>query len=323
MIRTPFCDLVGIDAPIVHASFGPWSSVALAAAVSRAGALGSYGTSQRPYDVVRGDVARLREEADGRSFAVNYVLRPLSEETVELTLEFEPPVVSFALGLSGELISRAQDAGAKVIQQVHTVEQARRAAEAGADAIIAQGSEAGGFGGTVTSLVLLPQVVDAVAPLPVLAAGGIADGRGLAAALLLGGQGANIGTRFLASTEAEVSEDWKAAILAARSEDAVKVEFAASVFPPPSDGGYDTTPRVLQTDFVAEWNRRPEEAARRGDELRAELMQALLAGRAHELVPFTGQSAGMIRQVKPAAEIVRELMDGAEQALRASSGLTG
>jgi enoyl-[acyl-carrier protein] reductase II len=319
VIRTPVCDLVGVEVPIVHASFGPWSSVELAAAVSRAGALGSYGTAQRPYDVVRADVARLREEADGRPFAVNHVLRPLSEETVELTLELEPPVVSFALGLSPDLIGRAHHAGAKVLQQIHTVEQARRAAEAGADAIIAQGSEAAGFGGTVASIVLWPQVVEAVAPVPVLAAGGIADGRGLAAAFLLGAEGANIGTRFLASEEADVSEDWKAAILGSRSEEAVKVEFAAAVFPPPSAGGYETTPRVLSTDFVTTWNERRHEAELNAEALRSKLMEALLEGRAHELIPFTGQSAGLVRQVKPAAEIVRELMIDAERILRDAS----
>ena len=143
------------------------------------------------------------------------------------------------------------------MQQVHTVGQAYRVAERGVDAIVAQGSEAGGFGGTVGAMALIPQVVDAVSPIPVVAAGGIADGRGLAAALLLGAKGVNIGTRFLASTEATVPDDWKQKILAADSEDAIKVEFADHVFPRPSrEGGYGTLPRVLRTPFVEEWNRR-------------------------------------------------------------------
>lgn len=321
-MRTAFCELVGVEHPVMHASFGPWSSVELAAAVSTAGGLGSYGTAMRPYEVVRIDLERLRTLTD-KPFAVNHVLRPLNEEVFELTLSLEPPVVSFALGVRSELVQRAKSTGAKAIAQVHTVEQARLAAEAGADAIIAQGSEAAGFGGTVSSLVLLPQVVDAVAPLPVLAAGGIADGRGLAAAILLGAAGVNAGTVFLASEEADVSEGWKAAILSARSEEAVKVEFASAVFPPPSEGGFDTAPRVLVTDFVAEWNRRRHEADANSERLQREVMDALLDGRAHELIPFTGQTAGMIREIRPAAEIVRTLVEEAERLLRAAPGLAG
>ena len=320
MLRTPFCDLVGIETPIVQASFGPWSSVEITAAVSNAGALGSYGTAMRPFEVIRQDVERLHGLTD-RPFAVNHALRPLNEEAFALTLEAEPRVISLALGLSADLVRRAHDRGIVVLQQVHTAEQARRAAELGADAIIAQGSEAGGFGGTVSTLTLLPQVVDAVAPIPVLAAGGIADGRGLAAALLLGAQGANIGTRFLASEEADVSEDWKARILAAQSEEAVKVEFAEAVFPPPTEGGFDTAPRVLRTEFVDEWNRRPQEAAEHADELRADLMAALLEGRAHELVPFTGQTVGLIHEIRPAAEIVRRIVEEADEVLRGAGRL--
>jgi len=322
MLRTPFCDLVGIEHPIVQASFGPWSTVELTAAVSNAGGLGSYGTAMRPFDVVRRDLEQLRELTD-RPFAVNHALRPLNEEVFALSLEAEPRVVSLALGLSEDLVERTHERGAVLVQQVHTVEQARRAAEIGVDVIIAQGSEAAGFGGTVSSLALLPQVVDAVSPVPVLASGGIADGRGLAAALLLGAQGVNIGTRFLASVEAGVGEDWKAGILAAASEDAVKVEFSDVVFPPPGGDGFETAPRVLRTPFVDEWNRRSDEAARHADELRSELMAALQAGRAHELIPFTGQTAGLIRSVKPAAEIVRGLVADAERVLRHAPRLAG
>src|SRR6185369_3333298 len=133
----------------------------------------------------------------------------------------------------------AHAAGSRFVAQVHTPQQAERAAEAGADAIIAQGGEAGGFGGTISTMALVPQVVDAVSPLPVLASGGIADGRGLAAALVLGAQGVNIGTRFLASVECGIDDEWKAQIVAATSQDAVKVAFAKHVFPPPTAGGYE------------------------------------------------------------------------------------
>jgi nitronate monooxygenase/enoyl-[acyl-carrier protein] reductase II len=165
-------------------------------------------------------------------------------------------------------------------------------------------------------MALVPQVVDAVAPIPVLAAGGIADGRGLAAALALGAQGINIGTRFLAATEARIGDDWKLAILAAHSEDAVKAEFADAVFPAVGPGGYRTLPRVLRTPFVDLWNARRDEATRESERLRGELMAALRAGRAHELVPFTGQTAGLIHDIQPAAEIVEEIAHEAEETLR-------
>jgi NAD(P)H-dependent flavin oxidoreductase YrpB (nitropropane dioxygenase family) len=149
-------------------------------------------------------------------------LRPLSEEAYALTLDLAPPVISLALGLRKELVDRARAAGSRVVQQVHTAEQAERAVAAGADAIIAQGGEAGGFGGTISTLALVPQVVDAVTPVPVLAAGGVADGRGLAAAIVLGAQGVNIGTRFMAAAGAEIPDAYKQAIVAAGSEDAVR-----------------------------------------------------------------------------------------------------
>jgi len=321
MLRTRLCELLGIEHPVIQASIGPWSSAELVAAVSNAGGLGSVGTSLWSTEDVREQIARLRELTD-RPFAVNHTVRPLNDEAFTLTLEARPKVVSLALGDPGDLVERAHDADILFMQQVHTVEQARRAAEKGVDVIIAQGSEAGGFGSTVSTMSLLPQVVDAVSPIPVVAAGGIADGRGLAAALVLGAQGVNVGTRFLASVEAGIDEEWKRRILAAESEDAVKVEFANHVFPAPNrEGGYGTVPRVLRTPFVEEWNRRQEEAEREAERLSEELLMAVRQGRGHELVPFTGQTAGMIRDILPAGEIVHELVREAEDSLRMAASL--
>ncbi len=158
--------------------------------------------------------------------------------------------------------------------------------------------------------------MDAVSPIPVIASGGIADGRGLAAALLLGAQGANIGTRFVASVEAQVSADWKQRIVAAESEDAIKLEFADDVIPPPREGGYDVIPRVLRTPFVEEWNRRRDEVKQYAERLRNEVVSAIMQGRGHELTPFTGQTVGLIHDILPAAEIVRRIVVEAEEALR-------
>jgi nitronate monooxygenase/enoyl-[acyl-carrier protein] reductase II len=322
MLRTPVCDLLGVDIPIIQASLGPWSSVELVAAVSEAGAIGSLGTALRSAEQVKSEIGRVRELTI-RPFIVNHTARPLSEEAFVATLDAKPPIISFALGDPGELVKRAHDAGALFIQQVHTVRQAYQAAERGVDVIIAQGGEAGGFGGVIGALPLIPQVVDAVSPLPVVAAGGIADGRGLAAALVLGAQGANIGTRFLASTEAAVSEEWKQALLGADSDDAVKLEFADEVFPPAGPRGYTSRPRVLRTPFVEEWNARPDDVKREATHLRAELLDAVTHGRGHELVPFTGQIAGLIHEILPVGEIVRRLVAEAEAALGHAAGLRG
>ena len=319
-MRTPVCDVLGIDAPVMQGSIGPWTNAELPAAVSEAGGLGSVGTALQSPDQVTGLIERVRELTD-RPFAVNFTARPFADDAFAAALTREPAVVSFALGDPGELVERAHGAGAIFVQQVHTVEQAHAAAEGGVDVIIAQGGEAGGFGSTIGTLALVPQVVAAVAPLPVLAAGGIADGRGLAAALVLGAQGVNIGTRFLASTEAGIDESWKRRIVAASSEEAVKVDFADDVFPPAPADGYAVRPRVLSTPFVEEWNERLDEAHRDPDPLREELGEAVAGGRVHELFPFTGQSTGLIEDVLPAGEIVRRLVADAEELLRRASTL--
>jgi len=319
MLRTRFTELFGVEHPILCASLGPWSSVGLAAAVSNAGAVGSLGTAMRYSHEVEADLAELRTLTD-RPFVVNHTVRPLNEEAFDVTLAARPPAISLALGLRRDLIDRARDAGILFVQQVHTVEQAVDAAQAGADVIIAQGAEAGGFGGTVSTMALLPQVVAEV-DVPVLAAGGVGDGHTLAAALLLGAAGANVGTSFLAAEEAAAADEWKRAIVDAQSEQAVRVEFADHVFPPAGEAGYSTSPRVLETPFVAEWNARPEDVPRQAETLRDELMHALQTGRAHELIPFAGQTVGLVREILPAAEIVRRMVAGAEDTLRRGSTL--
>jgi nitronate monooxygenase/enoyl-[acyl-carrier protein] reductase II len=311
-MQTDLTKLLGIDAPIVQGAFGPWTSVALSAAVSEAGGLGSIGSSLVAPERVAEMIAEMRERTD-RPFAVNHTWRPLSEEAFQVTLDARPAVISLALGGPGDLAARAHEAGVRFMVQVHTVEQAVRAAEAGADIVIAQGGEAGGFSGEVSTMALVPQVVDAVAPVPVLAAGGIADGRGLAAALVLGAQGVNIGTRFLAAAEAEVPDGYKEAILGAASQDAVKVAFSDLVFPPA--GGpdpYATRPRAIATDFVERYNAEPPEDGRA---VGGELVRAVREGRAHDLVPFGGQTAGLIDRVLPVREIVDTMVREATERL--------
>jgi hypothetical protein len=179
MLRTRLCDLLGIDVPILAAPMGPdISSPELAAAVSNAGGLGLVSFGVYPPPLLRQLIRRMRELTD-RPFGVNLILALAQPEQVELCIEERVPILSFAWGDPTPYVERAQAAGVRVLDQVGSVAEARRSAAAGADVIIAQGFEAGGHvAGTVTTMALVPRVVDAVAPVPVVAAGGIADARG-------------------------------------------------------------------------------------------------------------------------------------------------
>ena len=318
-MRTPVCDVLGIDLPIVLAPFGPWDQVELAAAVCNAGGLGSLGTAVRGPDQLRTEWARLRELTD-RPFAINHTGRPFDPDVFEAILEARPSAVSFHMGVPADLVARAHDAGARWIQQVGDLRTAELALEAGADVLVAQGWEAGGNGGWVATMVLVPQVVDAAGDVPVLAAGGIADGRGIAAALALGAQGVVLGTRFLASVEMGIADAWKARIVSADAVDAVKVVNSERVMPPFTlelPPGRPPAPRALRTPFVDQLETDPEsvDPATAGPRFVAEVR----AGRGHDLLPFSGQSAALVRDVAPAAGIVARLVVEAEAALEAAA----
>jgi nitronate monooxygenase/enoyl-[acyl-carrier protein] reductase II len=164
-------------------------------------------------------------------------------------------------------------------------------------------------------MVLVPQVVDAVSPIPVVAAGGIFDGRGLAAALVLGAAGANLGTRFLASDEAPIPDEWRKAILAANSEDTMKADVLNDISPLPGSVGYNTVLRSLHTEFLDEWSTKREEARRERDRLLGHIVSTHQAGRQHDTLLTAGQTAGGITEVLPVAEIMRRLIAEAEAAL--------
>jgi enoyl-[acyl-carrier protein] reductase II len=198
---------------------------------------------------------------------------------------------------------------------VTTVAQAVQAAERRVNVIIAQGGEAGGYAGNVSTMALVPQVVDAVSPIPVVAAGGIFDGRGIAAALMLGAVGVNLGTRFLASIEAPISEQWKQAIARANSEDAIKVDVLNDITPAPGTLGFGTVLRSLPTPFLEEWSTKREEAVHQRDRLREHIVLTHQAGRQHATLLTAGQSSGGIREILPVADIMRQLMAEAETAL--------
>ena len=219
------------------------------------------------------------------------------------------------MGDPGDLVDRAHDVGIRWIQQVMDVDQATQALDRGADVIVAQGGEAGGHSGFVSTMALVPQVVDV--------AGDDAGGRGgrdrrwtgLAAALALGAQGVAMGTRFLASTEMRIDEGWKRMLVEASSRDAQHDELLDLLLPPYNRPHYPAVGRMLPTAFSRRWTGRPEELSARAGELAPAIVSAVLAGRGHEYVPFAGQSVGLIDEVLPAAEIVRRTCEQASAIL--------
>ena len=271
MLHTPLCDTAGVQYPLIQGAIAPFTTPELVAAVSNAGGLGSLGAVFRSSEQVREEIRHTRELTN-RPFAVNFALATPSEEAFAIAVEERPAFISFARGSRGDLIHRTYDAGIPVIQQVHTVRQANEAVDAEAD-IITPRTEAGGLCGTVSTMILVPQVGGAVHPVPVVAFGGIADGRGLAAALVLGAQSVNIGTRFLAANETPTSDKWKQRILTAQSEDMVRVEFINDIFPP-GPNFYGTAPRALRTPFIEEWQPDHKGGRREAPRLQRQLMDA-------------------------------------------------
>lgn len=314
-MRTRICELLGIEFPVIQAGMSIFTSAELVCAVSNAGGLGSLGCWRRPPEDLARQLTVIRERTS-RPFAINHVVPALDEAVFAMSLEARPALISLALGDPGDLVKRIHDAGIKAMQQVTTVAQARQAAERGVDIIVAQGSDGGGYIGTVGTLALVPQVVDAVRPIPVVAAGGIADGRGLAAAIMLGAEGINLGTRFLASEEAPVGAAWKRSIVEAAAEDAVRVEVLNDIMPNPGSLGYGTVLRSLRSPFIDTWHDRRDEARRQAERLLGELVALTKQGRIGEALPAAGQSAGLIDDIRPCAEILRRIVDEAESLLR-------
>jgi nitronate monooxygenase/enoyl-[acyl-carrier protein] reductase II len=309
------CDLLGIEVPIVLAPFGPWDEVELAAEVSSAGGLGSVGTAVRSVGELQEQWRRLRELTD-RPFAINHTGRPLNVEAFDATVEFGPKAISFHMGVPADLIAAAHDRGIVWLQTVGDVDAARAAIDAGADVLIAQGTEAGGNAGWVSTMVLVPAVVDVAGDVPVVAAGGIADGRGIAAALALGAQGVNLGTRFLATVEMTIDPAWKERIVAAGALDAVKVPHSERVMPPFTlpQIGVPFAPRALRTELITQLESDPTSVD--PGQLGPQLLAEVRSGGGHDLLPFTGQSAALIHDIVPAGELVRRLVEETSAALR-------
>jgi enoyl-[acyl-carrier protein] reductase II len=311
-VHTPVCRLLGIDVPILQAGMAGWTTPELVAAVSNAGGLGIIAGLGLSADQLRGEIRRVRE-LTSRPFGVNHVVCRLDEPAFEVTLAQRVSVLSLAWGQANDLTYRAHDAGLKVVHMVTSPEEAGQVAADGADVVVAQGTEGGGHVGQMSTLPLVPQVVDIVGDVPVLAAGGIADGRGLAAVLMLGAQGALLGTRFLATPEARARGRSKDVILNAMGSQTVASKFYDDVLNIVWPG---STVRSIRHPLLDEWAERPQEWGLAAEQLRPALEAAVAAG---DFV-LAGESSGLIHDIVPAGELVERIAREAETALESAYG---
>ncbi|MFU8890262.1 MAG: enoyl-[acyl-carrier-protein] reductase FabK [Anaerosomatales bacterium] len=297
-LRTRLTDLLGIEHPIIQGGMAWTATAELAAAVSNAGGLGVIGAGHMPTELLRDQVRRAKELTD-RPFGVNLMLlTPHIDELVDMVLEEGVSAVTTGAGNPGKYMSSFKDRGIKVLPIAPSVALARRLEAIGADAIIGEGMEAGGHIGELTTMVLTPQLVDAL-NIPVVAAGGIADGRGIAAAFALGAEGVQVGTRFMCATECTIHPDVKERIVKARDRDTVVT-------------GYSTghPVRVIKNKLaksIAELDRqnRPEEIEVLGS---GKLALCMREGDLEMGSIMAGQSAAMVDCVQPAAEIIEEMI---------------
>ena len=315
MLTTPLCTLLGIQRPILNASMAGTATGELAAAVSEAGGFGMIGGTSS------GGAAWLREQIHvarsltSRPFGVGFISSfPDTAELARVALDEGVAAINHSFADPTPYVAPAHAAGVKVFVQVQTLNQAISAAHAGADVIIAQGGEAGGHAGALGLFALLPAVVDAVAPIPVVAAGGIADGRGLAAALLLGAQGAWMGTRFVTSQEWGGPAWEQEAVLAATSDDTVQTRLYDLIAERPFPA--DNPDRMLRNAFIDRWHGRESEIPAQRETLRAEVAAGNERADLTVAGVSAGVSAGLITSARPAGEIVRSIVQEAEDLLR-------
>lgn len=316
MLATPLTDLLGIKHPVLLAPMANISGAALAGAVSQAGGLGLLGGGYCKPDWVAAELDR----AEGARVGIGFITWALEErpQVLDLALEHDPAAVMLSFGDPTPFIAKVKERGIPVICQVQSVKEARQAAAAGADLIVAQGQEAGGHGvDRRSAMTLVPAVVDAVAPVPVAAAGGIADGRGLAAALTMGATGVLMGTRFYAAAEAVAPEDLKARIVEAGGDDTVRNRVIDMVRGPAWPAPY--TGRSLRNDFIDRWHGREAALEERVAEEAERYAQADAAGDYSYKVVWAGECVDLVGDVPAAGHIVERIVLEAVAALDAAS----
>lgn len=314
-LRTALTDLLGIQHPIIGAPMAGVAGGALAAAVSQAGGLGLIGGGYIDPDWIE----RERMAAGNARIGVGFITWRLdgTPEVLDAALAHRPAAVMLSFGDPAPYVGRIREAGSVAICQVQTVADAVRAVSAGAQVIVAQGADAGGHGASRGTFALVPAVVDAAGPIPVVAAGGVGDGRGLAAALTMGAAGVLVGSRFYASREALAKPEAKDRTVAASGDHTVQ----SSVFD--RVRGYDWPApfrlRTLQNRFTERWHGRDAALADGIEAVRAAYAEAVDAADMDEAAVVVGEAADLIRDVPPAGDLVRRMAEEAEAALRAGA----
>ena len=299
-MKSRICELLNVEYPVIQGGMAWVATAELAAAVSEAGGLGLIAAGGAPAEVVRGEIKKARELTN-KPFGVNVMLMsPFAEEVMNVIIEEKPAVVVTGAGNPAKFIPLLKEAGIKIMPVVASVALAKRLEKSGVDAVIAEGTEAGGHIGEITTMVLVPQIVDAV-EVPVIAAGGIVDGRGTLAALALGAEGVQVGTKFICSDECIAHQNYKEAIIKAKDRDAVVT------------GRSTGAPvRALKNKLTKEYDRLEKEGAS-FEEIEAlgvgGLKKAFLEGDTDMGSLMAGQSAAMVGDIKPCKEIIKELMD--------------
>lgn len=306
-MKTRITELLGIEYPIIQGGMAWVAEHRLAAAVSQAGGLGLIGGASASGDIVRDEIRKAKALTD-KPIGVNVMLMsPHADDVAQVVVEEGIKVVTTGAGNPEKYMELWKNAGVKVIPVVASVALAKRMAKYGADAVIAEGCESGGHIGEQTTMCLVPQVVDAV-DVPVIAAGGVADGRGFAAAMMLGAEAVQIGTRFVASKEAVVHDNYKERIIKAKDIDS---EVTGRTYGHPI--------RVLRNQMTREYLRMEKEGAA-FEELEhltlGSLRKAVVEGDVVNGSLMAGQIAGLIKEEKTCEEIIKEIMSQAEILLK-------
>lgn len=311
MNATALTERLAIEHPVLLAPMGRVAGGALAAAISGAGGLGLIGAGY-------GDAQWLDRELDraaGQRFGVGFITWALHEQPALLdrALARRPVAIMFSFGDCSGYIRKVQAAGAASICQVRTVTEAREVAAAGADIIVAQGTEGGGHGGMRSTFTLVPAIVDAVGPIPVAAAGGIVDGRGIAAAHMLGATGVLMGTRFFASEQALGTAGTKQALLAAGGDDTLRTRVFDIVRG--YDWPHDITGRAVANTFARDWHGHEDALVDSLETERARYRRAEAADDTDTTVVFAGEGLDSIERIEPAEAIVGRVMAEADRLL--------
>lgn len=303
MFKSDICDLLGIEYPVLQGGMAWLGTAELAAAVSEGGGLGIIGAGHMPPDVFRNEILKVKERTN-KPFGCNIMLMsPFVKEVMQVVVEERVPVVTTGAGNPGEYVPALKEIGTKVIPVVASVLLAKRLERGGIDAIIAEGTESGGHIGEISTMALVPQVVDAV-NVPVIAAGGIGDGRGVMAAFALGAKGVQMGTRFVLSEECIAHPNYKEAVL--KAKDRSTVITGVTTGHPVRTIANNLTREFLALEYSG------ADAATLDGLGAGTLRKAAIDGDVKYGSVMIGQIAGMINDIKPCAQIIRDIMSDAE-----------